>query len=47
MEATHSALIPVAQGNEDIEVIALIDVLRRGGLNVVVASVDNLSLIHI
>ena len=40
MESTQTALIPVAQGNEDIEVIALIDVLRRGGLQVVVASLD-------
>ena len=47
MEATHSALIPVAQGNEDIEVIALIDVLRRGGLKVVVASVDNQELVSL
>ena len=37
----QTALIPVAQGNEDIEVIALIDVLRRGGLQVVVASLDD------
>ena len=41
MEPTQTALIPVAQGNEDIEVIALIDVLRRGGLQVVVASLDD------
>ena len=41
MESTQTALIPVAQGNEDIEVIALIDVLRRGGLQVVVASLDD------
>ena len=41
MEPTQTALIPVAQGNEDIEVIVLIDVLRRGGLQVVVASLDD------
>ena len=41
MEPMQTALIPVAQGNEDIEVIALIDVLRRGGLQVVVASLDD------
>ena len=41
MGPTQTALIPVAQGNEDIEVIALIDVLRRGGLQVVVASLDD------
>ena len=41
MESTQTALIPVARGNEDIEVIALIDVLRRGGLQLVVASLDD------
>ena len=41
MEPTQTALIPVAHGNEDLEVIALIDVLRRGGLQVVVASLDD------
>ena len=41
MEPTQTALIPVAHGNEDLEVIALIDVLRRGGLQVVVASFDD------
>ena len=41
MEPMQTALIPVAQGNEDLEVIALIDVLRRGGLQVVVASLDD------
>ena len=41
----QTALIPVAQGNEDIEVIALIDVLRRGGLQVVVASLDDQELV--
>ena len=44
MEPMQTALIPVAQGNEDIEVIALIDVLRRGGLQVVVASLDDQEL---
>ena len=45
MEPMQTALIPVAQGNEDIEVIALIDVLRRGGLQVVVASLDDQELV--
>ena len=45
MEPMQTALIPVAQGNEDIEVIALIDVLRRGGLQVVVASLDDQEMV--
>ncbi|MBD5772716.1 DJ-1 family glyoxalase III [Marinomonas colpomeniae] len=32
-------LVPIANGNEDIESITIIDVLRRGGLEVTVASV--------
>ncbi|AEF53363.1 DJ-1 family glyoxalase III [Marinomonas posidonica] len=32
-------LVPVANGNEDIETITMIDVLRRGGVEVTVASV--------
>ncbi len=38
---TVSALIPVANGSEDIEAVTLIDVLRRAGVEVVVASVEN------
>ena len=34
-----SALIPVADGSEDIETVTLIDVLRRAGVEVTVASV--------
>ena len=35
-----SILLPIAQGFEEVEAVALIDVLRRGGLAVRVATVD-------
>lgn len=34
-------LVPIANGSEDIETITIIDVLRRGGVEVVVASIHN------
>lgn len=34
-----TALIPIADGSEDIETVTLIDVLRRAGVDVTVASV--------
>ncbi|MBD3317318.1 MAG: DJ-1 family protein [Chitinivibrionales bacterium] len=37
---TMSALIPVANGNEEIETVCLIDIARRAGMDVTVASVD-------
>ena len=33
-------LVPVANGSEEIEAVNLIDVLRRAGANVIVASVE-------
>lgn len=34
------ALVPLADGFEDIEAVAVIDILRRGGVEVVTASLD-------
>jgi protein deglycase len=36
-----TVLVAIANGSEDIEVITLVDVLRRGGVEVVVASVHD------
>lgn len=36
-----SVLVPVANGSEDIEAITIIDVLRRGGVEVTVASIHS------
>ncbi len=38
----RTVLVPVAQGTEELEAVAVIDVLRRSGADVTVASVDNL-----
>jgi len=34
------ALIPVAEGNEDIELVSITDILARGGIDTVLASVE-------
>ena len=35
------ALVPVATGNEDIELVSITDILTRGGVEVVLASIEN------
>lgn len=39
--AAKTALVPVCTGNEDIETISIVDVLRRGGVTVTVASTES------
>lgn len=39
------ALLPVATGNEEIEFCGLVDVLRRGSIEVTVASVESLETV--
>lgn len=38
--ATPTVLVPIALGSEEIEVVVLVDVLRRAGLSVTLASVE-------
>ena len=39
--AAPSALVPLAEGFEEIEAVSIVDVLRRGGVEVVVAAVGD------
>ena len=35
-----SALVAISEGSEELEAIGVIDILRRGKINVTVASID-------
>ena len=39
-DACLKVLIPIANGSEEMEIIMLVDILRRANINVVLASVD-------
>jgi 4-methyl-5(b-hydroxyethyl)-thiazole monophosphate biosynthesis len=41
---SKKVLIPIADGSEEIEAVCIIDILRRAGVDVVVASVDDLQI---
>ena len=40
-----NVLVPVADGTEELEAVCIVDVLRRSGTNVVMASVDKLEVV--
>ena len=41
---SKKVLVPIANGTEEIEAVCIIDVLRRAGASVIVASVDDLQV---
>ncbi len=41
-----AALVPLADGFEDIEAVSIVDVLRRGGVHVVTAALGQDRLVH-
>jgi protein deglycase len=44
MKMAKQVLVPIADGTEEIEAVCIIDVLRRAGAEVTVASVSNLQI---
>lgn len=42
---SRTALVPIADGTEEIEAVCIIDVLRRAGVSVTVAAVDQLQVV--